>query len=439
MYCVINKLLQYCFLVKIRRFEAEKVNAPVKLPFFIAKRIAFNRERTFSRFIIRIALIATTLSVAVMLLTVALVNGFQQEISHKVFDFWGHVHVAPFQPYSSLLTEDEPFDDSLALRKAIAAQPEVASISEYATRSAILKANKEIEGVMFKGVSKSFDWSHLAPYLEKGKEIVFPDSGYAHEIIISRDMANELKLKLHDPLIAYFIQKGSTSPRARKLVVGGIYKTSISDYDDTYIIGDINLLRGVSNWSSREIGGYEIFLKDYKQMHAFQELLYNKILPQNLSAVSIYEVYTNIFDWLNLQNMNELIILIIMAVVAVINMVTAILILILERINMIGVLKSLGMSNWHIRKVFLFQMGYITLAGLVIGNIVGLGIAFLQKTTGFFKLDEHTYYMSTAPIKIEWWQVLAIDAATLGICVLVLVIPSLIIRKVSPLKAVEFN
>ncbi|HLR36804.1 MAG TPA: FtsX-like permease family protein [Chitinophagaceae bacterium] len=411
----------------------------MRLPYFIAKRIAFNRERTFSRFIIRIALIATSLSVAVMLLTVALVNGFQEEISHKVFDFWGHVHVTTFQPYSGLLTEDVPIKDSILLKKDIAAMPDVASISVYAHRSAILKVNKEIEGVMFKGIDSSYDWQHLTPYLKEGNKLTFADSGYTNQIIISRELANDLKLKLHDPFIAYFVQKNSMTPKARKLVVGGIYKTSISDYDETFIIGDINLLRDVNGWDKNKIGGYEIFLNHYNQVQHFKDRLYHGILPRNLVAMSIYQINPNIFDWLNLQNMNELIILIIMAIVAIINMITAILILILERVNMIGVVKSLGMNNWQIQKIFLYQMGYITIVGLFIGNVIGLGIAWLQKTTGFFALDEKTYYMSTAPVKIEWWQVVGIDLATLIICLLVLIIPTLIVRKISPVKAVSFK
>ncbi len=411
----------------------------MRLPYFIAKRVALNRERTFSRFIIRIALIATSLSVAVMILTVALVNGFQQEISHKVFDFWGHVHITPFQAYSGMLTEDIPFKDSLPLKEEIASLPEVTSISSYAHRSAILKVNKEIEGVMFKGIDSSYNWRHLTPYLKEGERLTFPDSSYSHEILISRDLANELKLKVDDPFIAYFVQRGSTTPKARKLIVAGIYKTSISDYDKTYIIGDINLLRDVNHWKPKEIGGYEVFLKDYNQIGPFKQDLYNGILPQQLVATSIYQVNPNIFDWLNLQNMNELIILVIMAIVAIINMITAILILILERVNMIGVLKSLGMNNWGIQKIFLYQMSYITLVGLFIGNVFGLGVAWLQKTTGFFKLDEQIYYMSKAPIKINWWYVVGIDLGTLVICVLVLIIPTLIVRRVSPVKAVAFK
>lgn len=411
----------------------------LQLPFFIARRIAFNRERTFSRFIIRIALAATALSVAVMILTTALVNGFQQTVSEKVFDFWGHIHVTRYQPYASPLTEELPFQATDSLKKAIISVPGVKSADEYATRSVILKSNDEIEGVILKGVTKDYHWQHLKPYLTAGHIIQFPDSGYSKQIILSDYLARALKLKLNDDLIAFFIQKGSTTPRARKLTVAGIYKTSIEDYDKTYIIGDLDLLRRLSSWKPNEIGGYELFLDRYQMMDTIRNMLYQYALTQNLSAVTIQQIYPNIFDWLNLQNMNELIIIIIMAIVAVINMITAILILILERTNMVGILKSVGMRNWSLQKIFLYHAGYIVFAGLIIGNIIGLGLAWLQKTTGFFKLDEQTYYMPVAPIQIKWWQIVCIDGGTLLICVLILIIPSLIIRRVSPVKAVSFK
>lgn len=411
----------------------------LQLPFFIARRIAFNRERTFSRFIIRIALAATALSVAVMILTTALVNGFQKTVGEKVFDFWGHIHITRYQPYASPLTEELPFRATDSLKNAILAVPGVRSADEYATRSVILKSKDEIEGVILKGVTKAYHWQHLKPYLQDGRMIHFPDSGYSSEIILSERLARALKLKVNDNLIAFFVQTGSASPRARKLKVAGIYKTSIEDYDQTYIIGDLNLLRKLSQWQPDDIGGYELFLDRYQMMDTVRSMLFQRALPQDLSAVTIRQIYPNIFDWLNLQNMNELIIIIIMAVVAIINMITAILILILERTNMVGILKSLGMQNWSLQKIFLYHAGYIVLAGLFIGNVIGLGLAWLQKTTGFFKLNEQTYYMSTAPIQIKWWQVICIDAGTLVVCVIILIIPSLIIRRVSPVKAVSFK
>jgi lipoprotein-releasing system permease protein len=411
----------------------------LKLPFFIAGRIAFNRERTFSRFIIRIAITATALSVAVMILTTALVNGFQRTVSSKVFGFWGHIHITRYQPYAGLLTEELPFEGGDSLKRAIRKVPGIRSVDAYATKSAILKATDEIEGVVFKGVGKDYHWKHLLPYMREGSVISYPDSGYSHQVILSDYLARALKLKLHDPVIIYFIQKGEEAPRARKLVVSGIYKTSIEDYDKTYIIGDLNLLRRLNNWTPREVGGYEVMVDSYKEMDNVADALYAHVLPQNLTASTIHQIYPNIFDWLNLQNMNELIIIIIMAVVAFINMVTAMLILILERTNMVGILKSLGMRNWSLQKIFIYQAGYIVVTGLLIGNVIGLCLGWIQKATGFLKLNEATYYMPVVPIDFKWWQIVCIDLGTLLVCLLVLIIPSLIIRRISPVKAVQFR
>lgn len=411
----------------------------MKLPFFIAGRIAFNRERTFSRFIIRIAITATALSVAMMILATALVNGFQKTVSQKVFGFWGHIHITRYQPYGGLVTEQVPFASSDSLLNAIKAVPGIKAVDAYATRSAILKARDEIEGVVFKGVGRNYHWSHLKPYLTSGKVIRFPDSGYSEQVILSAYLARELKVKVGDPVIIFFVQKGDLSPQARKLTVVGLYKTSIEDYDKTFIIGDLDLLRRLSNWKPDEIGGYEVTCNQYKEMDAISNELYNQVLPQYLTSSTIHQIYPNIFDWLNLQNMNELIIIVIMVIVAIINMVTALLILILERTNMVGILKSLGMRNWSLQKIFVYQAGYIVLAGLIVGNIIGLGLGWIQKSTGFLKLNEAIYYMPTVPIEFKWWQIAAIDIGTLIICLIVLIIPSLIIRKVSPVKAVQFR
>jgi lipoprotein-releasing system permease protein len=411
----------------------------LKLPFFIAGRIAFNQERTFSRFIIRIAITATALSVAVMILATALVNGFQQTVSKKVFGFWGHIHVTRYQPYAGLLVEELPFNGSDSLKQTLGAVEGVRSVDAYATKSAILKSEDEIEGVVFKGVGKHYHWEHLAPYLQKGHIIDYPDSGYAHEVILSDYLARALKLTVGDPVLVYFIQRGSETPRVRKLTVQGIYKTSIEDYDKSYILGDLNLLRRLNDWTAEEIGGYEIMLDDYRRMDSVREALYRNALPQGLSANTIRQIYPNIFDWLSLQNMNEFIIIVIMAIVAIINMVTAMLILILERTHMVGVLKSLGMSNGSLQRIFIYQAGYIVGTGLLIGNAIGLGLGLIQQATGFLTLDESTYYMPVVPIDFKWWQVMCVDLGTLLVCLLVLIIPSLIIRRISPVKAVQFR
>lgn len=416
-----------------------KTKTALSLSSFIAHRIAFNKENTFSKFIINIALAAVALSISVMILATALVNGFQQAVSEKVFSFWGHIHITQFQPNASPLTEEIPFFANDTLEREVAAMPAVKSMDRYATKSAIIKSANEIEGVIFKGVSSNYHKNNLLKFLIKGRFIQFPDSAYSQQIIISDYLARELELKLNDKVIIYFIQQAGELPRARKLTIAGIYKTSIEEYDKTYVIGDIRLIQRLNDWKPGQIGGYEIFLHDYRRMDTVSEHIYQDYLPEKLTTLTIRQIYPNIFDWLNLQNMNEVIIIIIMAIVAIINMITAMLILILERTNMTGILKSLGMRNWSLQKIFIYQSAYIVITGIVIGNIIGLGLAFLQKTTGFFKLPEETYYMPVAPIYIKWWEIACIDAGTLLICILILIIPSFLIRRVAPVKAIQFK
>lgn len=382
---------------------------------------------------------ATALSVGVMILSTALVNGFQQAVSEKVFSFWGHIHINRYQPNEGPLSEKTPIMANDTLVRELSAMPQIRQVNEYAIKSAILKTKDEFEQVIFKGVGPGYHWENFAPYLEKGSLLHFPDSGYSNQIIISDYMARLLKLTVNDKLIVYFIEQGNEPFRARKLTVAGIYKTSVEEYDKIFILGDLRLIARVNDWPPGEIGGYEIFLKDYRQMDTVRNYIFYNLLPQAYTAVTIRDIYPNIFDWLNLQDTNSVIVILIMAIVAVINMITAILILILERTNMIGILKSLGMPDWPIQKVFIYQASNIVAFGILAGNIFGLGLAFLQKTTGFFKLPEETYYVSVAPIDIRWWEVAAIDIGTLVICFTVLMIPSFLVRAITPIRAIRFK
>jgi len=287
-------------------------------------------------------------------------------------------------------------------------------------------------------VDAQYDWQQLQRFLVQGRPVKYSDSSYSPEIVISESMAKELRLQLNDKVIVYFIQGGGLPPRARKLTVTGIYKTGIEEYDKTYVIGDLDLIRKMNNWGATDVGGYEIFTANYKQMDDIGSHLGN-IVSEKLFVRTIRDIYPNIFDWLRLQNKNELIILVIMTIVAVINMITAILILILERTNMVGILKALGMPNAGIQQMFLFQAAYIVLIGLAIGNTLGLGLALLQQKIGFFKLPEESYYMSVAAIDLRWHEIVLINVSTFLICVFVLLLPSLIIRRITPVKAIQFK
>ena len=405
---------------------------------FIARRIAFNQQKSFSRFIIRLSVTATVISVAVMIITLSFVNGFQQTVSNKVFSFWGNVRVGYRQPMKATIAEEEPIEANQRLAQSIKTIPEVRSIHPFATKYAILKAPQEIEGVLVKGLDSTYDTAHMKSFMKQGRWIQFNDSTYSREIVISSYTAQQLRLKLNDRVLIYFI-KPDGRLRPDKLTIVGIYKTGIEEYDKTYAIGDIKLIRRLNNWAEDEIGGYEIFLKDYKKMSSVSETIFNlPSFPELWDTKTIQEVYPNIFDWLNIQDTNQNILITIMTIIAVINLITCLIILVLERLRMIGILKALGASNWTVQKVFLYHSAWITLTGIVFGCLLGLGLLWLQQSTGFIHLPEDAYYMDKAEVKIVWWQVALVIAGTLTVSVIVLLIPSFIVRKVQPIRAIRF-
>ena len=405
---------------------------------FIAQRIAFNKQRSFSRFIIRLAAAATALSVAAMIITLGFVNGFQQAISNKVFGFWGHLHVQEYEPDKSIVSEETPVPYNDTVLQVMAAVPGIQHVQAFATKSVVVEKNKEIEGVLFKGVDDKYDFKNLSNFIQSGRAINFNDSLYSHDIMISQPIANSLKIKTGDSVNVYFISQEQGRASARKLNVCAIYKTGIEEYDKLFAIGDIRLLRRMYNWNNNEIGGYEVFLKDARNMDTLNALLY-QLLPDRWISRTIKEIYPNIFDWLQIQDVNRNVIFIVMSIVAIINLITCLIILILERTRMVGVLKAVGSTNWGIQKIFLYHASVIAGTGIFIGLLFGLGLCLLQQYTGFIKLDEAAYYVSVAPVDIIWWQVIAVCVATLAVCFLALLVPTFIIRNISPVKAIQFR
>lgn len=406
---------------------------------FIANRIAFNQQKSFSRFIIRLSVAATVISVAVMIVTLSLVNGFQETVSGKVFSFSGHIRVQFKQALRGPVAEETPIEMNAQVEKVIKNYPGVVSMHPYATRYAILKTKESMEGVLMKGLDRGFDFRHLQSFLKEGRWLQFNDSSYAREIIVSAHTARQLELKLHDRILIYFIRPDG-SMRPDRLEVTGIYKTGIDEYDKNFAIGDLKLIQRLNEWKPGEIGGYEIFLNDFNRMQKASGDLYAlPEFPETWDTQPIRHIYPNIFDWLNLQNITRNVLIGFMILVAVINLITCLIILVLERLRMIGVLKALGATDWTVQKIFLRHSLLITTLGIIIGLAFGLGLLYLQQYTGFFKLKEEAYYMSEAAVKIVWWQIAAVCAGTLLVSLLVLTIPSYIVRRVRPVKAIHFR
>ena len=312
----------------------------------------------------------------------------------------------------------------------------IKQVAPFATKPGIIKANDEVEGVVFKGVDQAYDWSYFDKVLTAGKTINFKDSTQAEkEIIISDFLAKRLNLKVGDDFLMYFIQE---SLRKRKFEIVGIYNTRVEEVDKTYIIGAISLIKKLNNWNENEVGGYEIRVVDFDQLNKYSANL-SSLLPPQIKTVSVRDNYPIIFDWLSLLDVNAQVVLGLMLIVAVINMISALLIMILERTNMIGLLKALGETNWGIRKIFLYQALYLVGIGMLLGNIFGLGLGYFQLKTHFFKLDEASYYMKFIPVEFNFLDIALINFGTLLICLLVLLVPSMLVSKISPIKAIAFK
>ncbi|WP_084286683.1 ABC transporter permease [Pedobacter nyackensis] len=402
--------------------------------YFIAGRIAIKSERTFSKLIVRIAIAGVMLSLAVMMLSVAIIKGFKTEIQEKVRGYIGDVRIFKHGLNNSFeLTPFVPEKETIAQLKN---NPEVEFYQPYATKPAIISANNEIEGINFKGIDKTFNWDYIRKHLVSGDVIDFTDSVKAtKQILISQFTANRLKLKVGDDFIMYFVQN---PPRKRPFKIVGIYDIGVEEIDKGFVIGDLNIIRRLNNWKPDEIGGIEIRIKDFAKLKAVSDGIYEN-MELKLKSESVSEYFPAIFTWLSLLDVNTKVLLVLMMVVGVINMVTALLIMILERTNMIGILKAFGMSDYSVMKIFLYNALYLVGLGLLLGNILGLGLGFLQQYTHIYKLDQSSYYLSYVPVEIHFADVLVLNLATIVICFMVLILPSMLVSRISPLKAIRFK
>jgi len=408
----------------------------VNLPYFISRKLAKSTDRKFSGLILKTAITAVALSVAVMIIAVAMVSGFEKEIKNKVFGFFGHAHITQFD--SNDMYDPKPIKDSRDLRLKINAVNGVKHIHSYLLKSTVLKTDEQNEGLVLKGVGPDYDWTRFTNFIKQGEALEISDSLKSKGIVVSETTARRLNLELGEKVLCYFVQQ---PVRVRPYTITGIYSTGLIEYDKVYAIVDIRDLQKLNNWDADQVAGYEVFLNSSKP-DAIQETtdnIYFNALGPELRARTMMQVAPAIFDWIKLQDVNDTVIITIMGIIAAINMITVLLILILERVNMIGILKALGMQNSKIRAVFLYQAGYIILTGLIIGNIIGIGICLLQKHFGFITLPEESYYLSVAPVDLSAISILLINLFSIGLCLLILIVPSFLVNRISPVRAIRFD
>ncbi len=446
---------------KIReiRVQQKKMNFPL----FIAKKIAFSKGQSFSRFIIKIAIGAVALSMAVMIISTSLINGFQHTISNKIFGFWSHIIIEPYGV-------EEFSTKAISTDLEIYQHPEkfegIKHIQKVALKSGILHASEDFDGIVLKGVGKDFDWTSFKSFLKEGSVFEATETKKNKSILISEATANRLQLKLEDKVIISFFDDNA-QVRKRSFKIKGIFNSGLDEFDKYYAIVDIGVIQYLNKWKKDEVGSFEILVNKDNLFNSrlktyfitiFGNLMPEKFLfewgrdplqkitddiyfqiPGDLTAETIKDKRSELFNWLELQSMNEIVILGIMLLVAAFNMITALLILILERTNMIGILKALGAGNKQLRKVFLVNGTIIIITGIVLGNIFGIGLCVFQDLTHIVKLPEESYYISYAPVKIDWLWVIILNVFTLVTSVLFLIIPSVLVSKIRPIKAIRFS
>jgi lipoprotein-releasing system permease protein len=406
----------------------------LNFPYFLAKRITFLGKRTFSKLIVRITIGAIALAIAAIILSVGVLRGFKSEITAKQRGFFGDIMVLRYDLNNSY--ENSPIALDSVQWDSVKNHPNVVSVSSFATKPGIINVNDEVEGVLLKGVDVSYDQNYLKKILVDGDTLNLKQKeGPGEQILISKYLANRLMLKVGDDFIMYFVQQPI---RKRKFEIKGIYNSGSEELDKVYVIGSLDLIRKLNNLDSTAVGGYEVRIQDFSKLQQTTDEL-DDLVPMDMHAISIREQVPDIFQWLDLLDMNTTIIFILVTLVAIINMVSALLITILERTSMIGILKALGFHNNGVRRVFMYNALYLIGLGLLLGNFIGLGLYFFQDYTHFFKLDEQTYYISYVAVKLFWTDIILINVSLLIIGMLALFIPSLLITKISPIRAISFK
>ena len=414
----------------------------MNLPYFIAQRLIKGRREgtSFSRPINVIAIIGIAMGLAVMIVAVAILTGFKQQIREKIVGFGSNIQISNFD--SNISFETAPIHQDQDFIPKIKNIPGISHVQVYATKAGIIKTDADFQGVILKGVGSDFDWSYFSKNMIDGSVFTVTDTARTDKVIISKKISDMLRLKTGDSFAMHFVQD---PPRMRKFTVSGIYETSLEEFDKIYVFCDIGHIKRLNGWEDDQISGFEIFIKDFDRLDemtmAVRDAIGYRVLEdeEKFKVTNIRMKYPQIFDWLNFQDVNVIIIIFLMIVVAGFNMISGLLILILEKTNMIGVLKALGSEDVTIRRVFLYQAAYLIGKGLLWGNLIGIGIAFIQLKTGLLTLDPSSYYIKTVPVNLDLIHILILNAGTMAAIIVMLLVPSKLISRITPVKAIRYD
>lgn len=411
----------------------------LNLEYFIAKRLitAKGRKSSISAPIIKIAVSAIAIGMVMMIVSVATGIGLQQKIRQKVSAFNGHIIISNYDDNQSQVSVS-PISIHQDFYPKFKNVQGISHVQAVASKAGIIRTASAFEGIIYKGVGKDYQWQNLKEYITSGRA---PDllSGLNNEVIISQFLSKRLHLKLGDTFNTFFMKEtGNQLPNLRVFKIVGIYNSGIQEFDSAYIIGDIRHLQRINKWQPDQVGAFEVFVDDFTQIQQKGEEVYEQT-NSTLDTQTVAQKYYYIFEWLELFDFNIIVILVVMIAVATINMVVALLVLILERTQMIGILKALGANNWSVRKVFLYNAFYLILRGLFWGNLIGVGLVLIQQQFGVIKLNPENYYVNVAPVDLNWLYLLALNLGTILVCLIVLLVPSYIITKISPVRAIRFN
>ncbi len=417
-----------------KNINVEKLIISLNLSYFISKRISQEQKQGFASTIHKIAIASIGIGLGAAIVSFLILKGFQETIKNKIYNFSGHLII------TKQTTSNSPEEQSMNYKMDAYLHPErypnVEHLQEYAHKAGLVKADDEVLGVMLKGIGKSFDANAFSKNIIDGKFITLPDSGYANQVVISKDISNKLKAKVGDPIVVHFFQN---PPRSRKLLVTGIYETDLSEYfDSKIIISDIRLIQKLNDWPDSLAGGVEVFVRNIDKVdesgYAIQESM-----DYDLYVERVSDKYSQVFEWLDLISRQVNIILVIILLVVCVNMVSIVLILVMERTQMIGMLKALGAGNKLIQSIFVYNGINLILKGLVFGNALGLGICYVQYKFRLVKLNPHDYYMDVVPISWHWEIVGLLNLLAFLVIVAVLLLPTMVISRVNPIKAIRFD